>query len=383
MADRYFVNGGVDNNWGTTGNWSTTSGGSGGASIPTAADAVFFDANSPNVTVNATNRVCLSLNFTGYTNTITMTFGITSSGSVTLSSAMTIAGSASLAVNAAATLTSNGKTWPNALVLQSASNVVYTFGDNWVCNGLVTVGYGSQYPAYNGSQIICNGGFTNATTNGEISGTTKFILAGGTITSSSSFTPGMSLNFDYAGNITFASGTFWNVKGGATHTYVSGSVTFSGSHTLSIYGSCTFNTGSSIIWKAISFNVTSTLTLTTPIYCNATLTLGGGNQTFTINGTIFAGQNLSYNSSANTYVTGTGQIVMNGTGTISQGGGVSTGSFPLIIDTTGDITISSKFYWDLTKIVFRNVRSVTTSELWRVGSGGGFRPVNIRGGADQ
>jgi hypothetical protein len=109
MADRYFVNGGVDNNWGSTSNWSATSGGAGGSSIPTAGDAVFFDTNSPNCTVNASNRVALSLNFTGYSNTITMTFAITVSGNVTLSANMGISGTGALTINGSSTLTSNGR----------------------------------------------------------------------------------------------------------------------------------------------------------------------------------------------------------------------------------------------------------------------------------
>ena len=44
MANRYWVgNGG---NWDDTSHWSTSSGGSGGASVPTQDDDVYFDANS-------------------------------------------------------------------------------------------------------------------------------------------------------------------------------------------------------------------------------------------------------------------------------------------------------------------------------------------------
>lgn len=381
MADRYFVNGGVDNNWGTTGNWSTTSGGAGGASVPTSADAVFFDANSPNVTVNGSNRVCISLNFTGYANTITMTFNITSSGSVTLSNDMTINGTGTLIVNTTATLTSNGKTWPSSLTMSAA--VTYTFADNWTVSGLVTIGSGSANMVFNGNQITCNGGLTNsATSAGALSGTTKFVLAGGTITSNHTG-GGISFPVDYAGNINFASGGVFRVSGG-THTYVSGTVTFAGSHALVLAGSCTFNTSNSIIWKSLTLASTLTLTLTTAIYCDTQLTLAAGSFTQTINGSIYVGGILSYNASGTLVLTGTGEIVMNGTGTISQGAGSSQPSFPLIIDTTGDITITSVSRWDLGKFVVRNAGSITTTEAWDLGAGGGgFRPVNIRGGADQ
>ena len=65
MADRYWVGGTAtwDATVGTK--WSTTSGGAGGASVPTSADNVFFDANSGAVTVTVSGtRVCLSLNTT-------------------------------------------------------------------------------------------------------------------------------------------------------------------------------------------------------------------------------------------------------------------------------------------------------------------------------
>jgi hypothetical protein len=44
MADRYWIGG--SGSWTDTAKWSTSSGGSGGASVPTSTDNVFFDANS-------------------------------------------------------------------------------------------------------------------------------------------------------------------------------------------------------------------------------------------------------------------------------------------------------------------------------------------------
>jgi hypothetical protein len=74
MADRYWVGGTA--NWNATAGskWSTTSGGASGAAVPTAADDVFFDANSGagTTTVGSSfTAVCRSLNFTGYTGTFT------------------------------------------------------------------------------------------------------------------------------------------------------------------------------------------------------------------------------------------------------------------------------------------------------------------------
>ena len=42
---RYWINGGVNNNWNAITNWSASSGGTGGSPLPTSNDAVNFDAN--------------------------------------------------------------------------------------------------------------------------------------------------------------------------------------------------------------------------------------------------------------------------------------------------------------------------------------------------
>ncbi len=67
MADRYWRGG--SGSWNTTFNWSTTSGGTGNASVPTAADNVIFDANSgvgsAHYIVTVTdNSTCANLTFT-------------------------------------------------------------------------------------------------------------------------------------------------------------------------------------------------------------------------------------------------------------------------------------------------------------------------------
>ena len=68
MSDRYWVGGTA--NWdGTAGTkWATTSGGAGGASVPTSADNVYFDANSGAVTVTVSiSAPCKNLDFSGFT----------------------------------------------------------------------------------------------------------------------------------------------------------------------------------------------------------------------------------------------------------------------------------------------------------------------------
>lgn len=92
MADRYWVGGTGTWNGATTTNWSAASGGAGGASVPTAADNVFFDANSNTgtgaftVTMATTPRVCNDITISGLDGTMTLAgagIGLTVSGSLT------------------------------------------------------------------------------------------------------------------------------------------------------------------------------------------------------------------------------------------------------------------------------------------------------------
>jgi hypothetical protein len=71
MANRYWVGGSGTWDASDTTNWSASSGGAGGASVPTAADAVLFDASSAGGTCTIAATVpCLTLNLTGYTGTL-------------------------------------------------------------------------------------------------------------------------------------------------------------------------------------------------------------------------------------------------------------------------------------------------------------------------
>ncbi len=118
MALRYWVGGTA--NWdGTAGTkWSATSGGAGGASVPTVADDVFFDANSGTgiVTLTAAANV-LTIDFTGYTGTFTFGANLTC-GNTTLGAATTYSTNATvtsysfLPRNVNLTFTANGKILP-------------------------------------------------------------------------------------------------------------------------------------------------------------------------------------------------------------------------------------------------------------------------------
>jgi len=91
MADRYWVGGTGTWDATSTANWSALSGGGTGASVPTAADNVFFDANSNvgtgSFTVTmSTTRVCNDFTASGLDGAMTLSgggaIGLTVSGSL-------------------------------------------------------------------------------------------------------------------------------------------------------------------------------------------------------------------------------------------------------------------------------------------------------------
>jgi uncharacterized protein YlxW (UPF0749 family) len=128
MANRYWVGGTAA--WdGTAGSkWSTSSGGGGGASVPTSADAVFFtNLSTGTCTISTGNTGALSINCTGFTGTLAGTAAITVSGGVTLAAGMTFTYSGPLTINGTGTITSAGKTFSPVTV--SGAGITVTLGD--------------------------------------------------------------------------------------------------------------------------------------------------------------------------------------------------------------------------------------------------------------
>ena len=340
MAPRYFVNGGVDSNWGTTGNWSGTSGGAGGSSVPTASDDVFLDASSPNCTVNTSARVALTLNFTGYTNTITMSQQITVSGSVTLVAAMTISGSGALLVNATATLTSNGKTWPNAMTMTGTAT--YTWADNWAISGLFTTGsitltttHTGAFTITMGAGMSIGGTFPTIAVSGS-SPTFSFAGTGSwTQPSGATFRP----------NVTFTSGTITLpanalLYSAGTITYVGGTMVTTG-NVLTMTAATTLNTAG-MTWNSISTSGSTTITISADVLYSGTLTNGSGSSNIVWTGAFnirHTGSSGGYTMGTTNTSSGTGNFVMEGTGNItgtSAGGGKTHNNFT--VNTAGTYT---------------------------------------------
>ena len=234
MADRYWVLG--TGTWDATNttNWSASSGGVGGASVPTAADNVFFDANS-NVlatafTVTVTSAVCNNFNV----------------GSPTaLDGAMTLA-------MASATLTVSGS-WTNQATNFSVTNVGFT--------GAITF---------------------NATTTGKTI-TTNGVSIGVTTTLNGvggAWTLGSALNLSFS-TLVITNGTFDTST--SNYAYTGGGFTSNNSNirTINLNGSVLSLSGGGSAWNmATSTNATLNAGTST-INCSATSpTFAGGGLTY-------------------------------------------------------------------------------------------------------
>lgn len=155
MASRYWVGGSA--NWNTTG-WSTTDGGSSGSAAPTAADDVFFTANSTGTCTIPTGTTVLgrSINCTGHTGTIAfasttavLTLGNATAGASNIAAkfvsgqTITLTGVGTINfVSTSATLQtidSGGKTLPN-LTFNSSSNGNYQLAANLTISSSGTTG---------------------------------------------------------------------------------------------------------------------------------------------------------------------------------------------------------------------------------------------------
>jgi len=139
MATYYFRNTGTGV-WGTATNWSLTSGGGATGAVPTASDTAVFDINSISCTLNTSNRVCLALSCTTYTQTLNLSsLNLTVSGNINLGSSMTLTSTTgSLVINANSTITTNGKTISVPFNISTAGRIL-TFTDNFVMTSNLTI----------------------------------------------------------------------------------------------------------------------------------------------------------------------------------------------------------------------------------------------------
>lgn len=342
LANRYWVGGNAI--WNSTAGtkWSATSGGAGGASIPTSADDVFFNAASGSNTITLGTgyaATAKSLNCTGFVGTLasTDTTGtITVSGAVTFVTGMTITATNTLVFNATATQTSGGKTWTGNITF---NQFTHTLADTWNIGGIMKTVVSNGPTTINGNSINCNGlNITGATH--IVLGTTTINITGGTWSHSSTGVLRNNLNFNSSSTFTISGNVYYNT---GTITYIAGTGITTGS-TINVNASVTINTGLLNLGSITIIN-NPTITLLSTTNLNGSLSVTNNNGNTTINGSTFSinvGGSLTFGGAFN--VIGTiSNITMNGTGTWSNSS-ICALRIPLVFNTTGVITISGIVY---------------------------------------
>lgn len=324
MANRYWVGG--SGTWASTGttNWSASSGGASGASAPTTADAVIFDANSNTGTNDftvtlGTNPACLTLNTTG----------------IDPATAMTVAGTGTLTVAGTAFTLTNKVAWTHTgtvtFTLAGASTCnVTTAGVTLACN--ISVALGSTTTILNFvDDLTTTGSLTFSQGNLESTGSNKTLTIAAfltTATTSKIIKLGASATINITGNnrtvLDLTTGTNVNFQ-----TPPAMNLTYSGST-----GTRTISTGSAFLTK--TFNIlggSDTITFTvsnlflaldftgfTGTWTNATMSVGA--LTLTAGMTVGAGANT---------------VTFFRTGTVTSSG--QTLDFPVTVSSSG-ITIT-------------------------------------------
>jgi len=335
MAARFFISGGVNNNWSSTTNWSTTSGGSGGSAVPTSADDVTLDANSPNCTVDVSS-IAKTLTATTYTNTLRLNAqlqigtagGGASGANVTFGSAMAFAGSSQLLLDrvTATTITTNGVTVGVPLNIDGTS---ITLADTLNISALLTLGANfATSVAGVGLSINCSGSFT-----GGFSGTITALNFTGTGTWSAGSITSVQVNINTSGTITVSStGTHFLLTGGKL-AYLAGTVVATGSTiAFQTSGAHAFTPGSGVTWGNITIDG-GTMTLAGDLTLSGTLSLNANFAT-TVNG-------FQVNAGSVTIGGGSGTTLLNvvRTGTITEN---NVHSFNMTINAPGStVTIAS------------------------------------------
>jgi hypothetical protein len=209
MADRYWVGGTGTWDATSTTNWSASSGGGTGASVPTAADNVFFDANSNvgttafTVTMATTPRVCNDFTASGLDGVMTLagtSIGLTVSGSLTFQAtnfSRTYTGTTTFnATSTGKTVTTNGVAFGAAVTFDGV-------GGGWTL--------GSALTATNQTITVTNGTF-------DTSSSGNYAITASTISSTNSnvrtinfnastVSVNILINFTTSTNLTFNAGT--------------------------------------------------------------------------------------------------------------------------------------------------------------------------------
>lgn len=285
MADRFWVGGSGTWNTTNTANWSTTDGGSGGASVPTSTDDVYFTGSSGTGTVTISGTVVCQSFITDYPTNSSVAFSASGatiqvyalfvlsgvSGSFTGSPAVQLLGGFD------GSIVTNGKTLGAITVNKTSGSVLAQFGDALTSNGAITVMAGT----FNTN----NYAVTATSLSSNNSNTRTINLGSSTVTLNAA--SGVQVDFRNSAGLTFNAGTSSVTISGATSASIAvgalgGSgvsfynVSFTGANasTYTINGlPCTFNNLSVVGRTTAGVSVVSLVADQT---INGTLTLSAG-----------------------------------------------------------------------------------------------------------
>jgi len=309
------------------GNWNATSTWMEGI-VPILGDTVFAAVTSGQLTVNVA-AACTSIDFTNYTNTLTMNATLSVGGNVTLVAAMTIAGTSALILTANGTFTSNGKTLSGALAINAALTI--TIADDLRITGLLTLN-GAGTTTINGLfNIYIGSAITFVGAGYAVTGTATFLVTTTctwTHNSTSYLINTLTINCG-ANTLTFSTNGL-RCGGGGTTTYLSGNV--AGTKLILITLSRVLNV-SDMIWTSATIQ-SGTVTLLSD-WNIGSLTLS--TTAVAINGA------FNVNATNGLIISNAGAFT--GTATLNLLGGTWSTSFPaatnsISIVLKGDVTIS-------------------------------------------
>ncbi|NTW31748.1 MAG: hypothetical protein HGB12_03850 [Bacteroidetes bacterium] len=300
-ANRYWVGG--TGTWdATTTHWSASTGGGSGASVPTSADNVFFDANSFNgggqtVTIGIAAS-CYSMNWTGALNipTLAGTFALNIYGSLILNSQMNVIYTGAISFKSSATgntIQAYGKTL--------SSTISFDGTGGWILQDDLIL--------ENNSPITLNTGSLN--TNGMTVSAYRF---NSLLTGIRSLTLGSSAIYVSS---TSSSTYAWNVGG-------SNVTVNAGTSTINLTGSTSYFIASNFNYYNVTFSnpiaTTENLQTSNATFHDVTFTGIGsitGNNTFN-NVTFASNGSISGNNTYNNLTLGTSKTIsLSGTQTIN------------------------------------------------------------------
>lgn len=278
MANRYWVGGTGTWNTSSTTNWSTSAGGASGASVPTAADSVFFDRVATYTVTMTGALTCLSITVSAGTVTFT------SNGTLAISGSMSLV--AGTVWNATGTITFNSTTTGNTIttnaVVISGGITFNGAGGSWQLQSALTNSATRTLTLTAGTLDLNNYTLTTGTFSSSGSGVRSFLSNNVTIVITGN--TGVVVSCGTTTNLTIDTRPAFNLTSNPVATTGTRTVTFGAAGGVTTYpninvtnGSDTITTGGTTYLNNLTFSGTFTGTFgnaTRNIYGNLTLVSG-------------------------------------------------------------------------------------------------------------